>query len=85
MQQICNAPFSYTNPHLITIASKIKTKEKNYMTQMDRIPVLSLTALFETLSIIYLPLHYLIPRRIPSGPLVSEGFFIPIIWIAFTN
>ena len=55
------------------------------MTQMDRIPVLSLTALFETLSIIYLPLHYLIPRRIPSGPLVSEGFFIPIIWIAFTN
>lgn len=25
MQQICNAPFSYTNPHLITIASKIKT------------------------------------------------------------
>ena len=27
------------------------------------------------LSINSLPLHYLIPGRIPSGPLVSEGFF----------
>jgi hypothetical protein len=35
MQQICNAPFSYTNPHLITIASKIKTKEKKYSDKGD--------------------------------------------------